>query len=140
MNIDASGLIDNLIANLGDWRGTTLASIRTIVRDADPDVAEDWKWMGAPVWFHDGIVCVASAFKDKVKLTFPQGVHLADPDKLFNNGLSGKQWRTIDVYKDDKINQKALKALIQNAVSYNQSMVQFTNRPHATRDNPKKKR
>jgi hypothetical protein len=96
--------------------------------------------MGAPVWFHDGIVCVASAFKDKVKLTFPQGVHLADPDKLFNNGLSGKQWRTIDVYKDDKINQKALKALIQNAVSYNQSMVQFTNRPHATRDNPKRKR
>lgn len=137
--MNASELIDDLIANLTDWRGATFASIRRIVHEADPDMIEEWKWMGAPVWSDHGIVCVANAFKDKVKLTFSQGAYLADPDKLFNNGLSGKQWRTIDFYKADKINERALKVLILDAASYNQSSMQSTNRSHAKQGNPKKK-
>ena len=89
--MNESELIDDLIANLTDWRGTTLAHIRRIIHDADPEIVEEWKWRGTPVWSHDGIVCLAKAFKDKVKLTFYPGAHLADPDKLFNNGLEGKQ-------------------------------------------------
>lgn len=137
--MNASELIDDLIANLTDWRGTTFASIRRIIHEADPDIIEEWKWMGTPVWSHDGIVCLAKAFKDKVKLTFPEGASLADRDKLFNNGLEGKKWRAIDIYKDDKINERSLKVLIHDAVGYNHSRVQSTNRPHATRGNPKKK-
>jgi len=137
--MNASELIDDLIANLTDWRGTTFGSIRRIIHEADPDIIEEWKWMGSPVWSHDGIVCVANAFKDKVKLTFSQGASLADPDKLFNNGLTGKQWRTIDIYKDDKINERSLKVLIHDAVGYNHSKVQSASRPHVTRGNPKKK-
>jgi len=137
--MNASELIDDLIANLTDWRGTTFASIRRIINEADPDIIEEWKWMGTPVWSRDGIVCLAKAFKDKVKLTFPEGASLADPDKLFNNGLEGKKWRAIDIYKDDKINERSLKVLIHDAVGYNHSRVQSTNRPHATRGNPKKK-
>ena len=137
--MNASELIDDLIANLTDWRGTTFASIRRIIHEADSDIIEEWKWMGTPVWSHDGIVCNANAFKDKVKLTFLQGASLVDPDKLFNNGLTGKQWRAIDIYKDDKINERSLKVLIHDAVGYNHSRVQSTNRPHATRGNPKKK-
>ena len=139
MTMNATELIDDLIANLTDWRGTTLANIRRIIHEADPDMVEEWKWMGAPVWSHDGIVCVANAFKDKVKLTFSQGASLADPEKLFNNGLTGKQWRTIDIYKDDKIDEKSLKGLIRDAVGYNHSKVESTDRPHATRGNSKKK-
>jgi len=135
----ASELIDDLIANLTDWRGTTFASIRRIIHEVDPAIIEEWKWMGTPVWSHDVIVCLAKAFKDKVKLTFPEGASLADPDKLFNNGLEGKKWRAIDIYKDDKINERSLKVLIHDAVGYNHSKVQSTNRPHGTRGNPKKK-
>jgi hypothetical protein len=137
--MNASEFIDDLLANLTDWRGATLASIRRIIHEADPDVVEEWKWMGTPAWSHDGTVCIANAFKDKVKLTFSEGASLADPDNLFNNGLTGKQWRTIDIYKDDKINERSLKVLIHDAVDYNHSRVQSTNRPHATRTNPKKK-
>ena len=137
--MNASELIDDLIANLTDWRGTTFASIRRIIHEADPDIVEEWKWMGTGAWSHDGIVCIANAFKEKVKLTFSQGASLADPDKLFNSGLTGKQWRTVDIYKDDKINERSLKVLIHDAVGYNHSRVQSTNRPHATRGNPKKK-
>jgi hypothetical protein len=137
--MNASELIDDLIASLTDWRGTTFAGIRRIIHEADPEVVEEWKWMGTPVWSHDGIVCNANAFKDKVKLTFSQGASLADPDKLFNNGLTGKQWRAIDVYKDDRINERSLKVLVQDAVGYNHSKVQSASRPHATRGNPKKK-
>jgi hypothetical protein len=137
--MNASELIDDLVANLTDWRGTTLTSIRSIIHEADPDIVEEWKWKGTPVWSHDGIVCNANAFKDKVKLTFSQGTSLADPDKLFNNGLTGKQWRAIDIYKDDKINERSLKVLIHDAVGYNHSRVQSTTQPHATRTNPKKK-
>jgi hypothetical protein len=137
--MNASELIDDLIAGLTDWRGTMFASVRRIIHEADPDIVEEWKWMGTPVWSHDGIVCNANAFKDKVKLTFSQGANFADPDRLFNNGLTGKQWRAIDIHKDDKINERSLKVLVQEAVGYNHSRVQSTNRPHATRGTPKKK-
>jgi hypothetical protein len=119
----AAELIDDLIANLKDWRGDTFASIRRIIHDADPEVVEEWKWMGTPVWSHNGIVCVANAFKDKVKLTFYDGASLPDPDKLFNNGLAGKKWRTIDLYKDDNINENSLKILVRSAVAFNQAKV-----------------
>jgi len=115
----ASELIDNLIAELPDWRGKIFAEIRRIIREADPEIVEEWKWMGTPVWSHGGIVCVANAFKDKVKLTFYQGASVADPDKLYNNGLAGKQWRTIDYFKDDKIRKLALKTLVRSAVGFN---------------------
>ena len=137
--MNASELIDDLITNLTDWRGTTFANIRRIIRDTDPEIIEEWKWMGTPVWSHDGIVCVANAFKDKVKLTFFQGASLEDPDKLFNNGLEGKQWRTIDIYKDDRTNENSLKILIQSAVDYNHAKLKVANKPSATRGTVKKK-
>ena len=139
MTMNATELIDDLIANLTDWRGTTLANIRRIIHEADPEIIEEWKWMGTPVWSHDGIVCVANAFKDKVKLTFFRGASLADPDKLFNNELEGKQWRTIDIYKEDKINENSLKILIQSAVNYNHAKVKTANKPNGTRGTVKKK-
>src|SRR5713101_6637871 len=117
--MNASDLIDDLIARLNDWRGVTFTNIRQIVRDADPEIVEEWKWMGTPVWSHDGIVCVANAFKDKVKLTFYEGASVADPDKLYNNGLAGKRWRTIDYFKDDKIKEIELRHLVRSAVDYN---------------------
>ena len=126
MEMDASGLIDDLVANHTDWRGATIANIRRIIHEADPEIVEEWKWRGTPVWSHDGIVCFASAFKDKVKLTFYLGAHLADPDKLFNNELEGKQWRAIDIYKDDKINEGSLKTLIKDAVDYNTAKLKIT--------------
>jgi hypothetical protein len=115
--------IDQLIAGLTDWRGKMLADLRKIILVADPEIIEEWKWMGSPCWSHDGLICVANAHKDKVKLTFSQGASIADPDKLFNNGLNGKQWRAIDIYEDDKINKKSLKILIRSAVDYNQAKV-----------------
>jgi hypothetical protein len=134
-----SELIDDLVANLTDWRGTALANIRRIIHEADPEIVEEWKWMGAPVWSHNGIVCVANAFKDKVKLTFYEGAHLADADKLFNSGLEGKQWRTIDIYRDDKINEGSLKALIKAAVDRNTAKLKTTNKSSGTRGGLKKK-
>jgi len=111
--------IDKLIAGLTDWRGKTLANIRRIVLAADPEIVEEWKWMGTPVWSHGGIVCIANPFKDKVKVTFPEGASLADPDKLFNNGLTGKKWRTIDYFESDKVREQELADLIRSAVVYN---------------------
>ena len=111
--------IDKLIAELTDWRGKTFADIRRIILEADPEIVEEWKWMGTPVWSHGGIVCIANAFKDKVKLTFYEGASIADPDKLYNNGLEGKKWRTIDYFKDDKIKERALKDLVRSAVAHN---------------------
>ena len=137
--MNASEHIDDLIANLVDWRGPTFTNIRKIIHDADPAIVEEWKWMGTPVWSHGGIVCIANAFKDKVKLTFFQGASLADPDKFFNNGLEGKQWRTIDIYKDDKINESSLKILIRSAVDYNNAKVNTGNKPSGTRGTVKKK-
>lgn len=111
--------IDKLIAELTDWRGKAFADIRRIILEADPEIVEEWKWMGTPVWSHGGIVCIANAFKDKVKLTFIEGASIADPDKLYNNGLEGKKWRTIDYFRDDKIKERELKDLVRSAVVHN---------------------
>src|SRR5467141_1638600 len=116
----ASALIDELIAELADWRGKTLASIRKSILEADREIVEEWKWMGSPVWSRDGMIAVGNAHKDKVKLTFAHGASLADPDKLFNAGLGGNQWRAIDFFQGDKINVRALKNLVRAAVDYNQ--------------------
>ena len=118
--MNPSELIDELIAKLTDWRGKTLASIRKSILEADREVIEEWKWMGSPVWSHDGMIAVGNAHKDKVKLTFAHGASLADPDKLFNAGLGGNQWRAIDFFQGDKINVRALKNLVRAAVDYNQ--------------------
>src|SRR5271166_1491279 len=118
--MNPSERIDQLIEGLTDWRGKTLAAIRKTILAADPEVIEEWKWMGSPVWSHDGIIAVGNAHKDKVKLTFSHGASLSDPDKLFNAGLGGNAWRAIDFFEDDKINGPALKNLILAAVDYNQ--------------------
>jgi len=114
-----SDLIDKYIAGLADWRGQMLANIRKIIHDADPGIIEEWKWMGSPCWYHDGLISVANAHKDKVKLTFYQGASL--PGKLFNAGLEGNKWRAIDFHEGDKINAVALKVLIRAAVAYNKA-------------------
>ena len=116
----ASALIDELIAELTDWRGKTLASVRKSILEADREIIEEWKWMGSPVWSRDGIIAVGNAHKDKVKLTFAHGANLPDPDKLFNAGLGGNAWRAIDLFEGDKINERALKNLVRAAVDYNQ--------------------
>ena len=120
---DPTELIDDLIAKTPDWRGAALANIRRIIHQADPGIVEEWKWRGAPVWSHDGIVCLAVPFKDKVKVTFPVGADLADPHKLFNSELEGKQWRAIDIHEVDKLNETALKALIKSGVEHNLAKV-----------------
>jgi hypothetical protein len=113
--------IDQLIAKLTDWRGKTLASIRKSILGADPEISEEWKWMGSPVWSCDGIIVVGNAHKEKVKLTFAHGAKLPDPAKLFNAGLEGSRWRAIDLFEGDKIDGPALKNLIRAAIEYNQS-------------------
>ena len=118
--MNPSERIDQLIAELTDWRGKTLASIRKSFLEADPEIIEEWKWMGSPVWSRDGMIAVANAHKDKVKVTFAQGARLPDPDKLFNAGLGGSTWRAIDLFEGDKINQRALKNLVRAAIAYNQ--------------------
>jgi hypothetical protein len=121
--MNPSERIDQLIAELTDWRGKTLASIRKSILEADREIIEEWKWMGSPVWSRDGIIAVGNAHKDKVKLTFAHGASLPDPDKLFNAGFGGKVWRAIDVFEGDKINERALKNLVRAAVDCNQSKV-----------------
>jgi hypothetical protein len=113
--------IDDLIANLTDWRGITLAGIRKSFLEADREIIEEWKWMGSPVWTHDGTIAVANAHKEKVKVTFAHGAKLPDPDQIFNAGLEGNLWRAIDVFEGDKINERALKTLVRAAVAYNQT-------------------
>jgi hypothetical protein len=116
----ASEHIDQLIAGITDWRGKTFAGVRKTILAADPEITEEWKWMGSPVWSRDGIIAVANAHKGKVKLTFMYGAKLADPDKLFNAGLEGNARRAIDFLEGDKINAPALKNLIRAAIDYNQ--------------------
>jgi hypothetical protein len=116
----ASKSIDQLIAKLTDWRGKTLAGIRKSMLASDPQIIEEWKWMGSPVWSRDGLIAVATALKDKMKLTFAHGADLPDPDKLFNAGFKGNVWRAIDFFEGDKINERALKNLVRTAVDYNQ--------------------
>ena len=113
--------IDQLIAGLNDWRGETLANLRRIIHEADPGITETWKWRGAPVWEHAGIVMLAVPFKAKVKVTFYSGAHLPDPDGLFNAELEGKQWRAIDYHAGDQIDERALKTMILAAVQFNQA-------------------
>jgi len=112
--------IDQLIAEITDWRGKTFASIRKSILETDPEIFEEWKWMGSPVWSRDGIIAVANAHKGKVKLTFAYGASLPDPDNLFNAGLEGNARRAIDFFEGDKINARALKNLVRAAVEYNQ--------------------
>jgi len=135
----ASAKIDQLIAKLTDFRGKTLASIRKTVLEADAEIIEEWKWMGSPVWSRDGIIAVATACKDKMKLTFSHGANLPDPDKLFNAGLGGNQWRAIDFFEGDKINDRALKNLIRAGIEYNQ--IKSTSKaPASTRGKARKRR
>ena len=115
----AAAKITERIRELGDWRGERLAELRALIHDVDPDVVEDWKWMGTPVWSHDGMVVLANPHKDKVKLTFFHGAKLADPDGLFNAGLGGGKWRAIDIREGDTIDKPALKALLRAAIAYN---------------------
>jgi hypothetical protein len=114
-----SQLIDARIKELGDWRGETLAQIRKLIKEADPDVVEEWKWRGVPVWYHDGMICTGETYKNVVKLTFAKGASLQDPSGLFNSSLDGNTRRAIDFHEGDKIDVKALKALIRAAVALN---------------------
>ena len=122
----ASALIDQKIAELGDWRGKMLARARAIIHAADPGIVEEWKWVkptnpGTPVWSHDGIVCTGETYKDVVKMTFPNGAALPDPSRMFNASLSGNARRAIDIREGDKLDQAALKALIRAAVALNRN-------------------
>src|SRR5271169_6572060 len=111
------------IEELGDWRGETLAHVRKLIHDADPDVQEEWKWMGTPVWSHDGIVCTGESYKQVVKLTFARGASLKDPKKLFNSSLEGNMRRAIDLREGEKINAAAFKQLIRTAVAANSAVL-----------------
>ncbi|MEA2839293.1 MAG: hypothetical protein QOF41_623 [Methylobacteriaceae bacterium] len=116
-----SRLIDARIKELGDWRGETLARVRSLIKEADPEVIEEWKWRGVPVWEHSGIICTGETYKDLVKMTFAKGAALDDPSGLFNSSLDGNVRRAIDIHGGDKIDEKALKALIRAAVALNTS-------------------
>ena len=116
-----SELIDGRIAELGDWRGETLARVRKLIKEADPEVVEEWKWRGVPVWEHGGIICTGETYKAVVKLTFAKGAALDDPSSLFNSSLEGNTRRAIDVHEGEKIDEKALKALIRAAIAVNTS-------------------
>jgi hypothetical protein len=119
-DLSASEHIDRLIAGITDWRGKIFAGVRKVILAADPEITEEWKWMGSPLWSRDGMIAVGNAHKGKVKLTFAYGAHLADPDKLFNAGLEGNLRRAIDFSEGDKINERALKNLVRAAIEYNQ--------------------
>jgi hypothetical protein len=115
----ASELISKRIAELGDWRGETLDRMRRLIKEADPDVVEEWKWMGTPVWSHDGIICTGESYRSVVKLTFAKGASLKDPARLFNASLDGNARRAIDIHEDEKVDASAFKALIRQAVALN---------------------
>ena len=114
---------------MNDWRGETLARVRSLIKQADPDVVEEWKWRGVPVWEHDGIICTGETYKAVVKMTFAKGASLADPSGLFNSSLEGNMRRAIDIHEGDKIDEKALKALIRAAVALNMSKVKRKGAP-----------
>ena len=116
-----SELIDERIKELGDWRGEMLSRLRTLVKEADPEVVEEWKWRGVPVWSHDGLICTGETYKNVVKMTFAKGAALNDPSGLFNSSLDGNTRRAIDFHEGEKIDEKALKALVRAAVTLNKS-------------------
>jgi hypothetical protein len=120
-NQSASELISKKIAELGDWRGETLGRMRKLIRDADPDVVEEWKWMGTPVFSHDGIICTGESYKSVVKLTFAKGASLKDPARLFNSSLDGNVRRAIDIHEGEEIDASAFRALVRQAVALNSS-------------------
>jgi hypothetical protein len=115
----ASKLISERIAELGDWRGKTLARMRALIKEADPEVVEEWKWMGTPVWEHDGGICTGESYKAVVKLTFHKGASLKDPSKLFNSSLEGNVRRAIDIHENEEVDATAFKALIRSAIALN---------------------
>jgi len=117
----AAAKIDELVAGLDDWRGELLAQVRILILDAVAGVEETWKWMGSPVWEKDGIIAVGNAHKQKVKLTFPHGAQLPDPDGVFNNGFGGKAWRAIDLYQGDTLNTAAFQEVVRQAAALNES-------------------
>jgi hypothetical protein len=117
----ASNLISKRISELGDWRGKTLSRMRKLIKQADPDVVEEWKWMGTPIWSHDGIICTGESYKNVVKLTFPKGASLNDPARLFNSSLDGNARRAIDIHEEEQVDEPAFKALVRQAVALNSS-------------------
>jgi hypothetical protein len=125
----ASELISQRIAELGDWRGKTLSRMRKLIKQADPDVLEEWKWMGTPVWSHDGIICTGESYKKVVKLTFAKGASLKDPSRLFNSSLEGNVRRAIDIHETEEVDESAFKALVREAIAVNS----------AAKSKPKKK-
>jgi hypothetical protein len=131
-----SRLIDARIKELSDWRGETLARVRALIKQADPEVIEEWKWRGVPVWSHGGIICTGETYKNVVKMTFAKGASLQDPSSLFNSSLEGNTRRAIDIHENDKIDEKALKALIRSAVALNTSL-RATARPTRTKKKSK---
>jgi hypothetical protein len=131
-----SRLIDARIEELSDWRGKTLARLRILIKQADPEVVEEWKWRGVPVWSHAGIICTGETYRNVVKMTFAKGASLEDPSGLFNSSLEGNTRRAIDLHEGDKIDEKALKALIRAAVALNTS-VRATARPVRSQKRPK---
>jgi hypothetical protein len=120
-NHSPSELISNRIAELGDWRGKTLSRVRQLIKETDPDVVEEWKWMGTPVWEHDGIICTGESYKSLVKLTFAKGASLKDPARLFNSSLDGNVRRAIDIHEGEEVDESAFKALLRQAIALNTS-------------------
>ncbi len=133
--MNPSQRIDQLIADITDWRGKTFAAVRKTILAADREIVEEWKWMGSPVWSRDGIIAVANAHKGKVKLTFDHGASLPDPHQLFNAGLEGNQRRAIDFFEGDTIDERALQDLVRAAVAYNQSKPKKKKAPAGARAN-----
>jgi hypothetical protein len=131
----ASAFIDEKIKELGDWRGKMLAKVREIIHKADPEIVEEWKWMGTPVWSHSGIVCTGETYKNAVKMTFAKGASLKDPSGLFNSSLDGNVRRAIDIHEGDKVNEAALKDLIRAAVALN---LEVKSRPKPRRSSSKR--
>lgn len=117
----ASELIDKRIADLGDWRAETLSRMRNLIKEADPDVVEEWKWKGTPIWSHNGIICTGEYYKSKVKLTFAKGASLDDPNRLFNSSLEGRVRRAIDIHEGEEVDARAFKTLIRAAIALNTS-------------------
>ena len=123
-----SRMIDERIKELGDWRGTLLSQLRALIKQAAPNVVEEWKWRGVPVWSHDGIICTGETYKNHVKLTFPKGATLDDPSRLFNASLEGNTWRAIDFHEGEKVDANAFKALVRAALTLNASRSRGTRR------------
>src|SRR5213596_1210479 len=130
----ASELISKRIAELGDWRGETLSRMRKLIKEADPDVVEEWKWMGTPIWSHDGIICSGESYKNVVKLTFAKGASLRDPARLFNSSLDGNVRRAIDIHQGEEVDESAFKALVGRAVALNSWQVETFEESEVLRD------